>query len=200
MNRIAAISIVAGSFLLAAACKKAPVVASAPPDITPVKEAPPAPKQQPAPQVKEQPAQEAKAAPAKPPAAEPKKLTPVQRAELNSLLAQLEDALFDFDKSTIRPDASAVLRENVNVIRNILADYPTEKLLIEGHADERGSTEYNIALGDRRATEVQRFLTDMGIPASQLQIISYGEERPVCTEADETCWQRNRRAHITVAP
>jgi peptidoglycan-associated lipoprotein len=199
MKRFAAIAIVTGACLLAAACKKTPVVASAPPDITPVKEAPPAPKQQAAPEVK-QPAQQAKSEPAKPPAAEPKKLTPVQRAELNSLLAQLEDALFDYDKSTIRPDASAVLRENVNVIRNILADYPAEKLLIEGHADERGSTEYNLALGDRRAAEVQRFLTDMGIPASQLQIISYGEERPVCTETGETCWQRNRRAHITVAP
>jgi peptidoglycan-associated lipoprotein len=187
--------------LVAAACGPKNVATAPPPNNATVAAPPPAaPKAKPAPPIKQAPPAEVAKTTPPPPAAAPKKLTPQQRTELNTLLSRLEDALFDYDKSTIRPDASAVLRENVNVIRSILADYPAERLLIEGHADERGSTEYNIALGDRRAAEVQRFLGDMGIPAAQLQIISYGEERPACTDTGENCWQRNRRAHITVAP
>jgi peptidoglycan-associated lipoprotein len=198
MKNTILIALATGAFVLAASCSKKVAVAP-PPNNAPVAQTV-APKQQPVQQAKVNPPAPAKEAPVQPPAAAPKKLNPAQRAELNALLSRLEDALFDYDKSTIRPDASAVLRDNVNVIRSILADYPAERLLIEGHADERGSTEYNIALGDRRAAEVQRFLGDMGIPNPQLQIISYGEERPVCTDSGENCWQRNRRAHITVAP
>ena len=122
------------------------------------------------------------------------------RATLNETLARLVDALFDYDKSTIRPDASTALKDDVNVIRDILANYPNQKLLIEGHADERGSQEYNLALGDRRARTVEEFLSTMGIPTTQLTLISYGKERPVCTDQSEECWQRNRRAHVTAAP
>jgi len=121
------------------------------------------------------------------------------RATLNDRLAKMEDALFDFDKATIRPDATTALKDDVGVIRDILAAYPSQKLLIEGHADERGSEEYNLALGDRRAQEVKDFLTSMGIPTGQLTLISYGKERPVCSDESENCWQRNRRAHVTAA-
>jgi peptidoglycan-associated lipoprotein len=127
-------------------------------------------------------------------------LTPQDRATLNQSLARLEDALFDYDKSTIRSDASVALKDDVTVIRDILANYPSQKLLIEGHADERGSEEYNLALGDKRARAVEEFLTSMSVPANQLTIISYGKERPVCTDQSENCWQRNRRAHVTAAP
>jgi len=127
-------------------------------------------------------------------------MTPQERATLNESLARLEDALFDYDKSTIRPDASTALKDDVTVIRDILANYPSQKLLIEGHCDERGSEEYNMALGDRRAKAAQDFLLSMGIPQTQLTIISYGKDRPVCTDKDETCWQKNRRAHVTAAP
>lgn len=127
-------------------------------------------------------------------------MTPQERATLNEKLAKLEDALFDYDKSTIRPDASTALKDDVGVIRDILANYPNQKLLIEGHCDERGSEEYNIALGDRRAKATESFLASMGIPEVQLTIISFGKDRPVCTDENETCWQRNRRAHITAAP
>jgi peptidoglycan-associated lipoprotein len=89
---------------------------------------------------------------------------------------------------------------NVTAIRNILAEYPTEKLLIEGHADERGSSEYNLALADKRSRSAQEFLASRGIPQSQLSILSYGEERPACTAQTEACFQQNRRIHITVAP
>jgi peptidoglycan-associated lipoprotein len=127
-------------------------------------------------------------------------MTQQERATLNESLARLEDALFDYDKSTIRPDASTALKDDVTVIREILANYPSQKLLIEGHCDERGSEEYNIALGDRRAKAAEEFLLSMGIPQTQLTIISYGKDRPVCTDKDESCWQKNRRAHVTAAP
>jgi peptidoglycan-associated lipoprotein len=127
-------------------------------------------------------------------------LTPAERVRLNEILARLNDALFDYDKATIRDDASTVLKADVGVIRDILANYPSQKLLIEGNADERGSEEYNLALGDRRARAAQEFLTQMGIPASQLALVSYGKERPICTDKTEDCWQRNRRVHVTAAP
>jgi peptidoglycan-associated lipoprotein len=122
------------------------------------------------------------------------------RATLNEHLARLEDALFDYDKSTIRSDATTALRDDVGVIRDILANYPSQKLMIEGHTDERGSDEYNLGLGDRRARSAQEFLQNMGIPMNQLNVISYGKDRPRCTEQTEQCWQQNRRAHITAAP
>jgi peptidoglycan-associated lipoprotein len=127
-------------------------------------------------------------------------IPPAERKRLSDALARLEDALFDYDKSTIRTDASVALKDDVDVIRGILADYPNQKLIVEGHADERGSAEYNLALGDRRAHAVQEFLNSMGIPGPQLAVVSYGKERPVCTDESESCWQRNRRAHLTAAP
>jgi peptidoglycan-associated lipoprotein len=127
-------------------------------------------------------------------------MTAQERATLNERLARLEDALFDYDKATIRTDATTALRDDVGVIRDILANYPSQKLLIEGHADERGSEEYNLALGDKRAQAAEEFLVTMGIPNAQLTIVSFGKDRPVCTEKTEDCWQRNRRAHVTAAP
>lgn len=121
------------------------------------------------------------------------------RKRLSDEVARLEDALFDYNQSTIRSDASIALRDDVNVIRDILTDYPSQKLIIEGHADERGSAEYNFALGDRRAHAVQEFLSSMGVPGNQLSIVSYGKEKPVCTEESESCWQKNRRAHLIAA-
>lgn len=108
--------------------------------------------------------------------------------------------MFDYDKATIRTDASTALKDDVGVIRDILANYPAQKLLIEGHCDERGSEEYNMALGDRRAKATQEFLSSMGIPDAQLTVISFGKDRPVCTATDEECYQKNRRAHMSAAP
>ena len=84
----------------------------------------------------------------------------------------------------------------MGVIRGILAKDPNEKLRIEGHCDERGSDEYNLALGDKRAQAVEEFFQTMGIPQAQLTVISYGKEKPVCSEQSEDCWQKNRRAHV----
>jgi len=127
-------------------------------------------------------------------------MTPKDRATLTERLAHLEDALFDYDKSTIRADAITALRDDVAVIRGILENYPSQKLQIEGHADQRGSDEYNLALGDRRARAAEEFLANMGVSRTQLSIVSYGKNRPVCTDETEGCWQRNRRAHITAMP
>ena len=162
--------------------------------------APPAPPKPAPQQAKAEPAKPQAPAPQQPKPAEPKKLTPQQRADLNALLAKLADAFFDYNQSTIRTDATAALDQNVGVIRDILKDYPTEKLLIEGHADERGSSEYNLALADRRSRSAQEFMSSRGIPQSQLSVLSLGEEKPVCREQTEACYQQNRRVHITVAP
>ena len=123
-------------------------------------------------------------------------ISPAERATLNQSLARLEDALFDYDKATIRPDAMHALQDDVTVIKTTLAKYPNEMVKIEGHADERGSAEYNLALGDRRAAAAKEFLTNMGISPSQLSTVSYGKEHQVCIEQTEACWQANRRAHL----
>jgi peptidoglycan-associated lipoprotein len=123
-------------------------------------------------------------------------MTREERNTLNQNLAHLEDVLFDYDKATIRPDASKTLESDVTSIRTILQRYPNQKVKIEGHADERGSDEYNVALGDRRAVSAKEFLTGMGISGGQLDIVSYGKQRPVCEDHTEDCWQKNRRVHF----
>jgi len=112
-------------------------------------------------------------------------------------LGYLEDALFDYDASVIRPDAAQALEEDVAVIRRLLAKYPRQMLMIEGHADERGSAEYNLALGDRRARAAAEYLQGFGIASSQIEVISFGKDQPLCSDAAESCWQLNRRARIT---
>ena len=121
------------------------------------------------------------------------------RARIDELLAKIEDAYFDYDKATLRPDAMKALQADSTELRDILKDYPDYKLTIEGHCDERGSAEYNVALGDRRASAAKDYLVGIGIPAGQLRTISYGKEKPVCDQQDENCWQRNRRIHIVSA-
>ncbi|MBV9507154.1 MAG: peptidoglycan-associated lipoprotein Pal [Acidobacteriia bacterium] len=112
------------------------------------------------------------------------------------LSSEVQDAYFDYDKSDIRPDARDSLTKDAAALKSILADFPNVTVVVEGHCDERGSAEYNLGLGDRRATAARDFLVQLGIPADRLKTISYGKERPVCTEANESCWQRNRRAHF----
>jgi peptidoglycan-associated lipoprotein len=194
---VSGLALILASIAATGCAKKAPVAAAPRAvDTTPVAQAPapaPAPAKQLATRAPEP-------APAKQAQAPPQQGTP-QRVidDLNTKLARLEDAMFDYDKATIRADASTALKDDVGVIRDILAQYPNQKLLIEGHADERGSQEYNLALGDRRARAAEEFLSSMGIPQNQLTVISYGKERPVCTEETEACYQKNRRAHMTAA-
>lgn len=110
-------------------------------------------------------------------------------------MREVRDAYFDYDKAEIRPDAREALQKTAAFLKN----YPQAHVLIEGHCDERGSTEYNLALGDRRANAVKEYLVNLGIPASNLNTVSYGKEKPFCTESTETCWQENRRGHFVPA-
>ena len=113
------------------------------------------------------------------------------------LTSDVQDAFFDYDKSDIRADARETLTRDANAIKSILNDFPNASIVVEGHCDERGSAEYNLGLGDRRATAAKDFLTQLGVPGDRLKTISYGKERPQCTESTESCWQKNRRAHFS---
>ncbi len=120
---------------------------------------------------------------------------PVQASEEELFSRSIKDAYFDYDKYDIRPDAQSALQADAQ----FLQQHPDIKFTIEGHCDERGSTEYNLALGDNRANAAKQALVSLGISADRIKTISYGKEKPVCTEANEECWQRNRRAHFVLA-
>ncbi len=125
---------------------------------------------------------------------------PVPTAQAPSLTERLskevQDAYFDFDRSDLRKDAVTALTRDAAALKSIMNDFPTTTIVIEGHCDERGSAEYNLGLGDRRASAASAFLTQVGVPSDRLIKISYGKERPQCTESNETCWQLNRRVHF----
>ena len=106
----------------------------------------------------------------------------------------VKDAYFDYDKADIRPDARDALSQTAQFLRS----YPQMKIVVEGHCDERGSTEYNLALGDRRAAAAKQFLVSLGITANRLETVSYGKEKPFCSASTEQCWQQNRRAHFVM--
>ncbi len=106
----------------------------------------------------------------------------------------IQDAFFDFDRSLIRGDAKKALEENAQWLRG----NGDTKIQIEGHCDKRGTNEYNLALGERRAQAAKRFLVALGIDSSRISTISYGEERPFCQGSGEPCFQDNRRAHFVV--
>jgi peptidoglycan-associated lipoprotein len=107
-----------------------------------------------------------------------------------------QDAYFDYDRMDIRSDARNALTTDADLLKRVFAKDPNVVVIIEGHCDERGSAEYNLGLGDRRATAARDFLTQLGVPADRLKTISYGKERPQCTDATEDCYQKNRRAHL----
>ncbi len=131
-------------------------------------------------------------APPPPPTPTP---TPAPSLTDDQILAQaLTDIYFDYDKSDLRPESQQVLARGAQVI----AAHPNWIVRIEGNCDERGSTEYNLALGERRAAAAQQALVQGGVNASQLRTISYGKEKPVCTESTEDCWQKNRRDHFVL--
>lgn len=109
-------------------------------------------------------------------------------------IAELKDIHFDFDKYDLRPGDARILDENARWMKA----NAKHLILIEGHADERGTNEYNLALGERRAKATMNYLVAQGVQASRMTVISYGEERPLCTEKTEECWARNRRAHFLV--
>jgi peptidoglycan-associated lipoprotein len=106
----------------------------------------------------------------------------------------LKPVYFDFDKSFIRDDAKSAMKSNVEWLKS----NPTVKIQIEGNCDERGTIEYNQALGQRRAASAKQYLTDMGISARRISLVSYGKEKSVCSDSGEECWQKNRRDDFVV--
>lgn len=106
----------------------------------------------------------------------------------------LERIHFDFDKSEIRPDAAEILKRNAK----ILLAHPEIRIRIEGHCDERGSNEYNLALGQRRAESAKKFLVKLGVSPDRIETVSYGEERPLDPRHNEEAWAKNRRAEFVI--
>ncbi|MYD31965.1 MAG: OmpA family protein, partial [Nitrospira sp. SB0661_bin_20] len=167
--------------------------------------APPAPEPEPAPAP---PAPEPEPAPA-PPAPEPDiaKLEPSDfvpeepepepepPAPARAVDSGLTDVFFDLDEYGIRPDAVPVLEKNAELLKSIYRD---SGVLIEGHCDERGTVEYNLELGKRRAQAVKDYLVDLEIEESRIHIVSYGKERPFCAESEPGCWKQNRRGHFVL--
>jgi peptidoglycan-associated lipoprotein len=116
---------------------------------------------------------------------------PTPEVDINALKAQIKDVFFDFDKFELRSDARAILQENARLLKEIGGN-----LVLEGHCDERGTEDYNLALGQRRADAVLEYLTDLGVSASGVRTVSYGEERPFDSGHDESAWAKNRVAHF----
>ena len=106
----------------------------------------------------------------------------------------LGDAYFDLDSQTIRDDAKPVLQKDTDWLKR----WTSTKVMVEGHGDSRGTAEYNLALGERRATAVRDYLVNLGIGGDRIQIVSKGKEAPVCTDENESCWQQNRRGHFVI--
>jgi peptidoglycan-associated lipoprotein len=113
-------------------------------------------------------------------------------SEAELFASNVHDIFFDYDKYDIRPDQQATLQADAQW----LVAHPNARLTLEGHCDERGSTEYNLALGENRAGAVKQALVQAGVGADRVKTISYGKEKPVCTDHNEQCWQQNRRGHF----
>jgi peptidoglycan-associated lipoprotein len=133
------------------------------------------------------------AAPATPVAPMPPPAPPAP-AISDALKAALADVYFDYDRFVIGSEGRKILEANARVLKSKNG----WKLFVEGHCDERGTADYNLVLGERRAQAVKKYLQNLGVSASQVQITSYGKERPFCAEHSDACWQQNRRAHFVI--
>jgi len=187
MPRLVAVGAVVGATAVGAACAhhaapsivtRAPAPASRTAPVVPPPPAPPAP----------------------PPAARPpaplSETELFRRKSLSELNAEhpLADPFFDYDQNALRDDARTVLQRDAAW----LSKWPETRLLVEGHCDERGTAEYNLALGDRRAEAVKEYLMNLGVAADRVQIRSLGKEAPFCTDTGEDCWAQNRRGHLVI--
>ncbi len=123
---------------------------------------------------------------------EPKKVEAAPIVEAKPVVPTFENIHFDFDKYNIRDDAKPALKK----ASDWLVENKSAAMLIEGHCDDRGTNEYNLALGERRAKSTRDYLASSGVEKKRLSIVSYGEERPLCKEKNEDCWQRNRRSQF----
>jgi peptidoglycan-associated lipoprotein len=168
---------------LSAGCGKKPPAQPAPPPPPPTAPQPPPPPPPPP-----QPP---------PPPAPPRELTPeeiFQQTPLEELSRQLEPAYFAYDSAELSERARASLQKNADWLRK----WTSTRVTLEGHCDSRGTNEYNLALGERRAAAARDYLVSLGVGGDRLSIVSKGEEQPFCMDENESCWQQNRRAHFIV--
>jgi peptidoglycan-associated lipoprotein len=183
---VSTIALSAALAIAAAGChKKVPAAAPAPPPPPPpaAPQTPPPPPPPPAPA----------------PAPAPRPLSEEEifaRKSVDQLNAEkpMDDVFFDLDQSTVRDDARPALQKNADWLKK----WGSVAITIEGYCDSRGSAEYNLGLGNRRATSVKDYLVSLGIPAGRVAVVSRGEEQPFCTDENEACWQQNRRGHFVV--
>jgi peptidoglycan-associated lipoprotein len=181
------LSIVALTTALAVAgcAKKVPPPLPAPPPppaaAAPAPPPPPPPPPPPAP------------APAPAPLTEEQIFAQKSVAQLNAE-RPLGDVFFDLDESTVREDARPILQRDADFLKR----WTSTQITVEGHCDSRGSSEYNLALGNRRAAAVRDYLANLGVPSNRMTLISKGKEQPFCTEENESCWQQNRRGHFII--
>jgi peptidoglycan-associated lipoprotein len=191
LQKLAVAAAIAGACLAGGCTKRVAVAPPAAPIGTPAKVevAPPTSQSQVAERVAPQPARPTP----------PRYPDAATRQKIEELLSRIQDAYFDYDKHSLRTDAVSALNGDAKTLSDILVQYPDFKLRVEGYTDERGSDEYNLALGDARAQKAKEYLVNLGLPGAQMDVLSYGKEHPVCTEQNETCWQKNRRAHVTTA-
>jgi len=183
---ISTIALSAALAIAVAGChKKVPAAAPAPPPPPPAT-APPAPPPPPPPPL---PAP----APAPRPLSEEEIFARKSVAQLNDE-KPLDDVFFDLDKSTVREDARPALQKDADWLKK----WGSVAVTLEGHCDSRGSAEYNLGLGNRRATAVKDYLVSLGVPAGRLTVVSKGKEQPVCRDENEGCWQQNRRGHFVI--
>ena len=189
MNRVRAvlpIIALAAAIAVAGCGKKVPQSLPAPPPPPPTAPAPPPPP--PAP-----PAPRAAATPA-PAALTEEEIFAAKTVDQLNAEKPLDDMYFDLDKSDIRADARAALQKNADYLKK----WANVQVMVEGHCDSRGSSEYNLALGSRRATAVKDYLVSLGVPIARVTIVSKGKEQPFCNEENESCWQQNRRGHFVI--
>jgi peptidoglycan-associated lipoprotein len=179
--------LVLSSVVAFAACHKKIAPAPPPPPPPPPPAATPAPPPPPPPP----------AAPA--PAPTPRALTEDEifaRKSVDELNSEkpLDDVFFDLDKSDLRDDARNALQKDADWLKR----WTSTQVTVEGHCDSRGSSEYNLSLGSRRANAVKEYLQSLGIPANRVVVVSKGKEQPFCSDQNESCWQQNRRGHFVI--
>jgi peptidoglycan-associated lipoprotein len=179
-------ALVAAVAVVAAGCRKeTPQVAPPPPPVAAApKPAAPPPPPPPAPAPK----------PPAPPALTEDEIFAKKTVEQLNAERPLGDTFFDLDSSEIREDARPILQKNSDWLKR----WTSTQITVEGHCDSRGSSEYNLALGSRRATAVKDYLVSLGVPANRITVVSKGKEQPFCNEENESCWQQNRRGHFLI--
>ncbi len=181
--RFLTVAVLAAALAVGACGKKKPVAPqpAPPPAPAPTTPAPPPPPPPPPPQ---------------PQPAPPTEDEIFASKTLDQLNAEkpLTDVFFDFDSTQIRDEGRAALQKDSEWLKR----WTSTKVMIEGHADSRGTNEYNLALGERRASAARDYLVSLGVPMDRMTIVSKGEEQPFCTEENESCWQQNRRGHFII--